>query len=69
MEYRTMNRKELAAEMGLSTEQLRRRMKKQLPIDFLDDIEGEILLENHVQYIHEKLSGKNKAWNQLNDKS
>ena len=62
MEYRTMNRIELAAELNISPATLRRKMKKKLEADFLREIEGEILLENHVRHIHDKLSGKNSRW-------
>jgi len=57
-----MNRKELAGELGISTAVLRRKMKKKLSPDFLSIIEGEFLLKEHVQHIHEKLSDKNRKW-------
>ena len=62
MEYRTMNRIELAALMDISIGTLKRKMEKKLEPEFLEEIKGEILLANHVQHIYEKLSGTNKKW-------
>ncbi len=65
MEYRTMNRIELAAEMDISAGTLRRKMKKKLEPEFLAEIKGELLLENHVRHIHQRLSGINKPWSKV----
>lgn len=61
MEYKTMNRKELAAELGISVNTLYRRMKKLNPA-FLNHIKGKsLLLENEVKYIHESIEWR-KPW-------
>jgi hypothetical protein len=55
MEYRTMNKKELAKQLNISPDKLRRKMK-QLPLEFREHIKGHSLLfENEVQYIHENV--------------
>ncbi|MCY1635763.1 helix-turn-helix domain-containing protein [Marinifilum sp. D737] len=60
MEYRTMNRKELAAELDISYATLYRRMKLLDP-EFRKAITGKsLLLENQVRYIHEQISGLKK---------
>ncbi|RKE04442.1 helix-turn-helix domain-containing protein [Marinifilum flexuosum] len=60
MEYRTMNRKELAAELDISYATLYRRMKLLDP-EFRKQIAGHSLLfENEVKYIHEQISGLKK---------
>lgn len=60
MEYRTMNRKELAVELDISPATLWRRMKK-LNQEFRNQIKGHsLLLENEVKYIHEQISGLKK---------
>ncbi|MFA9370727.1 MAG: hypothetical protein ACERIH_03370 [Labilibaculum antarcticum] len=55
MKYRTMNRKELASELGYSKSTLGRRMKK-LPLEFREAIAQRLLYEHEVKYIHEKLT-------------
>ncbi|WP_372640212.1 hypothetical protein [Ancylomarina sp.] len=63
MEYRTMNRKEIAAELDISTTTLTRRMEKSLNPEFLKLIKKRALLfENEVKYIHEGITGANKKW-------
>ncbi|WP_461641122.1 hypothetical protein [Labilibaculum euxinus] len=60
MEYRTMNRKELAMELEISKSTLGRRMKDLDP-KFKEQIKGHyVLLENEVKYIHEQISGMQK---------
>ncbi|MDE5417586.1 hypothetical protein L3049_06155 [Labilibaculum sp. DW002] len=60
MEYRTMNRKELAMELDISISTLGRRMKKLNPV-FLEHIKGHyLLLENEVKYIHENVEWRTK---------
>ena len=60
MEYRTMNRKELAMELEISGSTLWRRMKNLDP-KFKEQIKGHyVLLENEVKYIHEQISGMQK---------
>ena len=55
MEYRTMNRIELAMELEISTSTLNRRMKKLNPV-FLEHIKNRSLLfENEIKYIHENI--------------
>jgi len=65
MEYTTMTREELANKMKISTRTLTRKMKKKLSADFLKEIEGEILLGNHVQHIYEELSGMHRIWSKV----
>lgn len=60
-----MTRQELADKMNISSRTLYRKMEKKLSTDFLEEIEGEILLENHVRHIYETLSGKNKKWSKV----
>jgi hypothetical protein len=63
MEYKTMNRKELAAELDISTTTLTRRMERCLKPAFLEHIKGQSLLfENEVKYIHEGIARLNKKW-------
>lgn len=63
MKYRTMSKKELAAELDISTRTLTRRMKKHLKPKFLEHIKGgSLLFENEVKYIHEGITGINKKW-------
>lgn len=57
-----MTREVLASKMNISPRTLYRKMEKKLSADFLREIEGEVLLENHVRHIHETLSGVNKKW-------
>ncbi|WP_461632273.1 hypothetical protein [Labilibaculum euxinus] len=60
MEYKTMNRKELAMELEISGSTLWRRMKSLDP-KFKEQIKGHyVLLENEVKYIHEQISGMQK---------
>ena len=55
MEYRTMAKKELAAELNISSAKLRRKLK-QLPLEFREHIKDRSLLfENEVQFIHENV--------------
>ncbi|MDM8160458.1 hypothetical protein QUH73_11590 [Labilibaculum sp. K2S] len=55
MEYRTMNRKELAMELDISTSTLCKKMKKLDP-SFLEHIKNKSLLfENEVKYIHDNI--------------
>lgn len=62
MKYRTMNRKELASELGISTSTLRRRIKKLSP-EFQEKIFGEpILFEYQVKHIYEKVTDVNKKY-------
>ena len=58
-----MNRKELASELSISTNTLKRRMEKYLKPEFIFHIKNKSLLfENEVKYIHEELTGINKKW-------
>jgi len=60
MEYRTMNRKELAAELDISPATLWRRMQKLDP-EFKKQIQGHSLLfANEVKYIHEQITSLKK---------
>ncbi|WP_321319604.1 helix-turn-helix domain-containing protein [Labilibaculum sp.] len=60
MEYKTMNRKELAMELDISRSTLGRRMEDLDP-KFKEQIKGRYLLfENEVKYIHEQISGMQK---------
>jgi len=59
MVYKTMSRKELAAEMKISYTVLWRHIKKLNP-DFRKQIAGRILFENEVRYIHEQITGSEK---------
>ncbi|MBN2595654.1 MAG: hypothetical protein JXR82_02605 [Marinifilaceae bacterium] len=60
MEYRTMNRKELAMELDISTSTLNKKMKKLDPV-FLEHIKGHnLLLENEVKFIHENVEWRAK---------
>jgi Mn-dependent DtxR family transcriptional regulator len=62
MEYRTMNRKELAGELGVSPKVLRGLMKKYLTREFLEFIkERPILFKNEVQHIHKRI-GATRKW-------
>jgi hypothetical protein len=55
MEYRTMNRKELAMELDISYDILNRKMKKLDPV-FLEHIKNrQLLFENEVKYIHDHI--------------
>ena len=61
MIYRTMNRKELAAELGISYVTLYRRMKKLDP-EFMEHIRGRyLLLEQEVKFIHDSIEWR-KPW-------
>ncbi|MBI9058386.1 MAG: AsnC family protein [Labilibaculum sp.] len=62
MEYKTMNRIELAAKLGISESTLRRRIKKLSP-ELQEKIYGQSLLfENQVKYIYEKVSDLNSKY-------
>ena len=61
MEYRTMYRKELAAELGLSPKALRELMKKYLKNEFLESVKNRPLFENEVKHVHESI-GATKKW-------
>ncbi|WP_461632271.1 hypothetical protein [Labilibaculum euxinus] len=55
MEYRTMNRKELAMELDISYDIFNRKMKKLDPV-FLEHIKNrQLLFENEVKYIHDHI--------------
>lgn len=61
MEYRTMNRKELAAELYISYVTLYRRMET-IDQEFLKHIKGRSLLfENEVRYIYENIE-RRRQW-------
>jgi len=61
MEYKTMNRNELAEQLNISSNTLRRKLK-QLPPEFREHIKGRSLLfENDVQYIHKNVEWR-KPW-------
>lgn len=54
-----MNKKELAEQLNISPDKLRRKMK-QLPLEFREHIKGRSLLfENEVQFIHENVEWRN----------
>ena len=57
-----MNRIEIAGVLDISPNTLRRRMKKKLSSEFLEEIKGGVLLPNHVKHIYENLSGENSRW-------
>ncbi|MDE5421749.1 hypothetical protein L3073_05980 [Ancylomarina sp. DW003] len=62
MNYRTMSKKELAAELNISKNTLTRKMEKHLKPEFVKHVKGKSLLfENEVKYIHEGI-GANKEW-------
>lgn len=56
MEFRTMSRKELAAELNISQRTLKRKMKKHLKESFLKKIGTELLLKDHVEHIYTELT-------------
>ncbi|MCZ4693895.1 hypothetical protein DWB61_03700 [Ancylomarina euxinus] len=63
MEYRTMSKKELAAELDIHPSTLTRRMEKCLKPEFMKHIKDKSLLfENEVKHIHEGITGINKKW-------
>jgi DNA-binding Lrp family transcriptional regulator len=63
MEYRTMNRKEIASELSISITTLTRRMEEVLKPKFLKRIKGRsILFENEVKHIYESITGMNNKW-------
>lgn len=54
-----MTKKELAAELNISSSKLRRKIK-QLPLEFREHIkERSLLFENEVQFIHENVEWRN----------
>ncbi|WP_321319601.1 hypothetical protein [Labilibaculum sp.] len=60
MEYRTMNRKELAVELNISSSTLNKKMKNLDPV-FLEHIKKrQLLFENEVKYIHENVEWRAK---------
>jgi predicted DNA-binding protein (UPF0251 family) len=59
MVFETMNRKQLAARMRISSITLWRYMKELDP-EFQKQIKGRILFENEVQYIYEQITGSEK---------
>lgn len=54
IDYRTMNRKQLAAEFGISRSKLYRDIRKLDP-KFQQKIKGELLFAGDVKYIHENI--------------
>ncbi|NOU60817.1 hypothetical protein [Marinifilum caeruleilacunae] len=61
MNYRTMNRKELAIELGVSYSTLNRRIKKMDPV-FRKQIKGDqVLFEEQVRYIHENIDLRKRS--------